>query len=110
MPVAISDEEILKSFEFADSHDLNSEERVILSSVHELMDALDIQRKAMIAKLRAAKVSLNVYSPQQEFSARLRFRSSGLRMRDWLRIRSISHSIEIHKGMGNSKGCRVSRK
>lgn len=55
-PVRMSDDEILKTFVIKDSSDLNSEERLVLSSVYELMDALDMQRKAMIAKLRSSKV------------------------------------------------------
>lgn len=52
-----TDEEILRSFKRDPSSNLDPEEQRILSSVHELMDALDIQRKAMIAKLRASKVN-----------------------------------------------------
>ena len=53
----LSDAAILESLVSSEASQLTTEENVVLTSVHELIDALDDQRKAMIARLRSAKVT-----------------------------------------------------
>jgi len=58
----IEDIEILRLFNVGRTEEMNSEEKSVLRSVHELIDALEDQRRAMIAKLRVSKATPTVKS------------------------------------------------